>query len=61
MLSEINQTENDKYSMIAPICRILKAKIVKFIETESRKVFAGGCNGRTGREVGDQTGSKVWR
>ena len=42
MLSEIpiKQIENDKNHMIALICRILKEKEVKLIETQSRKVVA---------------------
>lgn len=42
MLSEIpiKQIENDKNHMIALICRILKEKEVKLIETQSRKVIA---------------------
>ena len=42
MLSEIpiKQIENDKKHMIALICRILKEKEVKLIETQSRKVVA---------------------
>lgn len=34
MLSEINQTEKDKYDLISPICGVL----TEFIETESRMV-----------------------
>ena len=34
MLSEINQTEKDKYGLISAICGVL----TKFIETESRMV-----------------------
>ena len=42
MLSEISQTEKDKYCMVSLICGIKKKKKVKLIETESRMVVARG-------------------
>ena len=53
MISEISQTEKDKYCMVSLICGILK-KHVELIEIESRMVEwwlpgAEGC-GETNRE-----------
>ena len=45
MLSEISQTEKDKYCMTSPICGIYKKKKKKKksnIETESRMVVTKG-------------------
>ena len=44
MLSEISQTEKDKYYMISLFCGILKKK--KPIDTENRLVVARGGAGR---------------
>ena len=48
MLSEISQTEKDKYHMTALICGTKKKKNPKLIDTENRLVIArgrwwGGC------------------
>ena len=42
LLSEISQTEKDKYRMVPLICGISKSK-AKLIGTESRKVVARGA------------------
>ena len=36
MLSEISQTETDKYYMVSLICAIFKKNKIKLIEIESR-------------------------
>ena len=41
VLSEINQKQKDRYCMILFIPRM-----VKFMETESKMVFSGGCRER---------------
>ena len=48
-LSEISQTEKDKYHMVSLICGIFKKK-VELIETESRKVVSRGWGGGENRE-----------
>ena len=61
-LSEISQTEKDKYYMIrriSLICEILKTKPKnKLIDTENRLVIPGGGRWRVG-EIGGKSGQKV--
>ena len=61
MLSEISQTEKDKYCMISLISRLLKINYVyqkasRLTDIENKFVNTNGAEGRgniRGREVGD--------
>ena len=50
MLSEISQTEKDKFHMVSLKCGILKKKKVKLIETKNRKVVSRGWQGGGNKE-----------
>ena len=42
MLSEISQTEKDKYCRISLVCEILKKKTKRLTDTENRLAVARG-------------------